>query len=221
MQTVIAIAAAVGMFGVFMPAYLVWKEKKKKAASILAKGLCTLLAVLLCFAGAMRVGTAASWWMTAGLFVCMIADIAIELQFISGVIAFLLAHLCYITAFCHLAPPSYVSIAVFVVTLGLFLLFFHKILSKTGEAKIPLLCYAAVISAMLAIAVMLPFSLGAHGWITAAGAVLFVISDMTLARNMYIHCTRFSDAFSLSCYYLGQYLLALSVYAVFLIPLQN
>lgn len=215
MQTVLAAAgAAAGMFVILMPAYLIFKEKKKKAVSVTAKGLCTLLAVLLCFSGALRIGTAAAWWMTAGLFVCMIADIAIELQFISGVAAFLLGHLCYITAFSHMAPFAYGSLLVFLVTYGLFFLFFTKSFDKMGSAKIPLIIYAAVISAMLSIAVMLPLTLGTRGWITAAGAVLFVISDMTLARNMYIRCTRLSDAFSLTCYYAGQYLLALSVFLI-------
>lgn len=209
-----AVGAAVGMFGIFMPLYLKVKKDKETALSLTFKGLCTLIAVLLCFAGALRSGTAFSWWMTAGLFVCMAADIAIGIQFIAGVFVFLIGHLCYITAFLSLAPYSSWSLLVFAAVLALAFGLFRKTLDKAGNAKIPLCVYAAVISAMLSIAVLLPVTLGRNGLIPAAGAVLFVLSDMLLARNMYIRMTRLSDAFCLTCYYAGQYLLALGVFLV-------
>lgn len=69
-----------------------------------------------------------------------------------------------------------------------------------------------VILAMVSIAVLLPFSIGPIGMLPAVGAVLFVLSDFLLARNMLVKVTRLSDAVSLYFYYLAQFILAMSVY---------
>lgn len=212
MQLIIAVVSAIGMFGVFMPAYLLSKRNKESAISLTFKGACTLIAVLLSFAGAVRSGSPAAWCMTVGLFVCMIGDVAIGIQFVCGVFSFLLGHLCYITAFGIIAPFSPWSAVTFLFIAAAFVILFYKRLDKMGSAKVPLCVYVAVISAMLSIALLLPASLGIAGLLPASGAVLFVLSDALLARNLMIRSTRFSDTLSLVCYFAGQYLLALNAF---------
>lgn len=76
----------------------------------------------------------------------------------------------------------------------------------------PCIGYAAVLAAMTALAVSL-CTTGRNGVIAAIGAALFFISDATLAV---LHCAppkkpALLGAFSITCYFLGQFLLALSV----------
>lgn len=215
MDKIVAACAAVGIFGIFLPIYLRVKKEKETALSLTFKGLSTLIAAALCFAGALSGGSAFAWWMTAGLLACLIGDIAIGIRLTAGVLAFLTGHLCYIAAFLYLAPYSSWSLLAFAGILALAYILFYRVLDKTGDAKVPLCVYAVVISAMLSIALLLPLTLGRHGLVPAAGALLFVLSDMLLARTMYVRSSRFKEAVSLACYYAGQYLLAISVFLIF------
>ena len=210
--TGVGVGAAVLMFTVLMPAYLHTKQGGETIRALILKGLCTLMAVLLCLVGAWQSGTADSWWMVVGLSLCLVGDVVLGIQFVGGVCAFLLGHLCYITAFLNKAPFSLWSITAFIGILMVIIRLFYRFIKKMGNLQIPLCIYATVISAMLSIAIILPFTIGKCGFLPAAGAALFVLSDLLLLRNMLVQKTQFSDSFSLTCYYLGQYLLALSVF---------
>lgn len=212
----IAIAAVGAVFLlVLVPAYLHAKKgASKKAYALCFKGACTLVPVLLCLAGA---GIAAgrltgAWWMTVGLVLCLVGDILLELVFLAGMAAFLCGHLAYIAGFLAMAPFRWESVPIFAIALLIVVVLFYRLLPQMKEKRGPFIGYAVVLLAMLAVAMALPFSLGARGAVAAAGALLFVVSDLLLARNLLLGPIGHSDAVSLGCYFSGQYLLALSVW---------
>ena len=69
---------------------------------------------------------------------------------------------------------------------------------------------AAAAGSLLALA--LPAGLGARGWVVALGALLFTLSDLTLARGLLVKATPLGDAVCLTLYYGAQFTLALSVF---------
>lgn len=210
--TAAAVFAALCM-AVLTPSYLhMQKKERHHALAITLKGLCTLTAVVLGLAGAIHSGAAYPWLMTAGLFLCLLGDVLLCIWFIYGVCAFLLGHLCYIAAFGVLAPFSLWSIAVFA---GIFVLIAFLFLRKLGDMakwRIPLSLYGAIVSAMVSLAALLPFTAGRFGWLPAAGGILFIVSDALLSYRLLIKPSERINHISLSCYYAGQYLLALSAF---------
>ena len=65
---------------------------------LLMKGGTTAIASLLALAGALLWPTPYAGWLAAGLLLCALADVLLELRFPLGMLAFALGHLCYIAA---------------------------------------------------------------------------------------------------------------------------
>ncbi len=212
MRDWLAAAAAVVMLGILTPWYLKLKQGPRRTLSAVIKGTCTLVAAGLCLAGCLREGGIAGWWLLAGLCLCLAGDVLIIYHFLGGMGAFLLGHLAYIAAFLCRAPFFAGSIPVFIGVCGLIILLFWRAIPTLGKAWPAYAVYAAVLAAMLSIAAMLPAAPGAWAWMTAAGAALFAVSDLLLARNLLKKPGPFADWLSLTCYYAGQLLLALSVF---------
>jgi uncharacterized membrane protein YhhN len=163
-----------------------------------------------------------------GLFFGMVGDICLMLpreQFIAGLVAFLLGHVCYIIGFNFEAPPiTIVTIAMVVVVALVALLIIRPVraglLAKGQKALLqPVEIYAGVISLMLLSALV---TLVRPEWEKTAavfaclGAASFFLSDMMLAWNKFV--TPFSRA-SLKVivtYHLGQILIALGAATQFM-----
>lgn len=209
----IAVLAAVLLFVVTMPLYLHMKRGPHKKTALLLKGLSTLIPTVLCIVGAASdAAPPGSWWMAVGLMLCLIGDVVLELHFITGMGAFLLGHLCYIGSFLSQKGPSLWIVGYFIPLMMLVTLLFVPLVPKLEKPRLPYIVYVVVIVAMLSAALPLPFALGIRGVLQAAGAALFVLSDLLLGRNLLTFTNRLRDAVSLSCYYAGQYLLAVSVW---------
>ena len=212
MKMGVSIGAAVVMLAILMPVYLSINQRTNKALALIVKGLCTFVAAVICFVGAWRSDTANAWFITAGLFFCLVGDVTLGIHFITGVLFFLFGHLCYLAAFFGIAPFSLWSMPVFLVVFSLIAFLFLKRTGRLPYPRLPLCFYAAVICLMLSTAVLLPAWAGMRGWVTAAGAVLFVLSDSLLATTMLYRRSDLINGISLTCYYAGQLLLALSVF---------
>lgn len=126
----------------------------------------------------------------AALFFSFAGDVAIEYNFIAGLISFLTAHLFYIVLFYQLIsassrskPLMYVGWAVLAAYLGWFL---YKLLPLAGALQAPVAAYALIIGSMLALAIAgySYWSKDAAFWIIG-GAVSFVVSDSALAWNKF------------------------------------
>lgn len=208
--------------GVFLFIYLKHHNGGDLPKTVAVKAACTTLIVL-----ASVIGTANYWQgasnlvpllITAGLVFGLVGDVVICQSarggFFSGMVYFAIGHVCYIAAFVSLSKHLLWSIPVFIVIYLLFLFFFRKSNMHPGLLLVPMLIYAAIITAMVSLSVTMPFS-AKNGLILLVGAILFAISDAILAINSFSKSNgQKSDSFGLCCYFLGQSFFALSIYLI-------
>jgi len=124
--------------------------------------------------------------------------------FLSGLGAFLLAHLAYVAAF---APVSRVSPlpAAILVCLGAALL--GWLWPRLGELRLPVIAYVVALSSTLF------FGLGVKSSLVPLGAALFYLSDLAVARDRFVRPGLANRVVGLPMYYAAQVILALSVRA--------
>lgn len=210
-----------------LPMYIRLKHNNRYTPlKIAIKGSMTLIAVLFCGYGFLRIyrefgqinnvcfpsGFRTSPFILAGLVICMLADIVLVLYFPLGMLLFLIGHICYITCFLQIAPFNPVSIPVFAVASFITYRYFKRFSREMGKLKFGYIIYGLVILSTFSIAIMLPFSIGSYGVIPAISSVLLVISDIMLAVNKLAGHKHFSDLLYLGYYFTGQYFLALSIF---------
>ncbi|MHA1992033.1 MAG: lysoplasmalogenase [Candidatus Hodarchaeales archaeon] len=145
-------------------------------------------------------------------FLCFLADIGLEKNFLVGMILFLLAQLSLIVSFLTLAFTFDVVIENVVIALILFLLvlvydfFLLRYLSSSekglGEFKVPVLVYSVVISIMFVSTIYLFLSSSViDSLLISFGALFFVISDSFIAFREFHHKFKWSELIVMSTYY--------------------
>jgi uncharacterized membrane protein YhhN len=157
------------------------------------------------------------WLILAGLVLSAAGDLALipreRRWFLAGLVAFLLAHVAYTLAFAEqadpLSLPSVYLLLIGLASLALYLYFRPHL----GRMKVPVAAYVVIITVMLAASwAVAASSPGLFGWQVAAGATLFYLSDITVARSRFVPGAGFANrAVGLPLYYAGQFLLALSI----------
>ncbi|HEL5400818.1 TPA: lysoplasmalogenase [Stenotrophomonas maltophilia] len=158
----------------------------------------------------------------AGMLLSCVGDIALMLPmdaFVPGLVAFLLAHLCYIVAFRDGLRAGRGLLAAGVL-LGAF-----AVLNVLGlwphlpaPMRIPVLAYVVVLASMAVLALARQWRRPRPGaaeassarW-AAAGALLFVASDSLLAWDRFSGGLPLASLLVLSTYYGAQYAIARSV----------
>jgi uncharacterized membrane protein YhhN len=159
--------------------------------------------------------SAYQWLIVAGLVFSLGGDVLLISpdRFVAGLVSFLIAHLFYIAAFVIGNPAEHVvyfySMLPFVVFAGLILYFIYKGL---GSLKTPVLFY------LLVIVVMGWQSLNQY-WFNSnifslaalIGASLFMLSDSLIAVDKFRGELKYNRTMIMTTYYVGQYLIALSV----------
>jgi uncharacterized membrane protein YhhN len=193
------------------------------------KASATIVTIVIGTLALWQSGTKSYWFYTllivAGLVLSLIGDIALELThpqaFLSGMIAFALAHISYIAAFfVAQAYSGVITSAWRDVVAGLALtvlgmLFYYYVHRHLGQFRVPVLFYIVIISIMLHRAVSsADYGVGIplQPAFAVAGAMCFYVSDFILALNKFV----FEDdsvqggAIVLGFYYLAQLMLALS-----------
>lgn len=157
------------------------------------------------------------WLIVLGLALSAIGDVALiprdRRAFLAGLVAFLLAHVAYTFAFAQWADPlSLPPLALGVVLLSSVLLF-RYFQPHLGPMLVPVAIYIVVITGMLAAAWAVAAGAATTlGLYVGAGATLFYLSDITVARSRFIPGTGFANrAVGLPLYYAAQFLLALSI----------
>jgi uncharacterized membrane protein YhhN len=144
--------------------------------------------------------------MVAGLVLSLGGDVFLLLSekwFIAGLATFLLGHIAYVVGL-QLAPTSLpwslvglAVVAVAIATVG------RRVVSGVagGEHRslaVPVIAYLVVISAMVVSA------FGTQGGWAIGGAMLFYVSDATLAWNRFLEQRRFGPLGVMTTYHLGQ-----------------
>ncbi|NNE71226.1 MAG: lysoplasmalogenase [Rhodothermales bacterium] len=180
----------------------------------LAKPLAMISIILIAVFAWPTVSDAYRLWMLIGLGFSLLGDIALMLprdRFLAGLSAFLVGHVAYAMAFLgrltEFSPLPYLPFAlaaVFIVVI----LWRHL-----DRLRLPVIVYAAAIAVMAGSAWAVAMATGSlSGWLAAAGASLFLFSDVVLALNRFVGEIKNSDALIVATYFPGQLLLALSVF---------
>ncbi|MBW2263129.1 MAG: lysoplasmalogenase [Deltaproteobacteria bacterium] len=156
-------------------------------------------------------------FLAAGLVLCLVGDVCLALpgekSFMAGLVSFLLGHVMYIVAFFLVTDVGLWaaggSVVVFAASIGVFM----WLRPHLGDMKIPVLVYVLVISVMLTAAwsVFMESGVGSDGrLLVLVGAVMFYLSDITVAMDRFVK-DRFSNKLvGLPLYFGGQFLLAFS-----------
>ena len=149
----------------------------------------------------------------AGLIFSLAGDIFLMLpkdRFIHGLLAFLIAHLFYISGF--ISVLSILSVWPFII-LGLFgASVFLYLLPGLGKRRLPVLVYMLVIVVMAGLAWGVWLEKGGKAALmAAAGSVLFIISDSVLAMMRFRGKFRFSTTLKVLTYLSAQFLIASSM----------
>jgi uncharacterized membrane protein YhhN len=153
-----------------------------------------------------------AWMITGGVLFNLAGDILLiseaDVPFLIAVPLVLTGHIFYTVAFAGAAaggafwPPPWPAYIVGVLSIGLVTLLWPGL----GVMKLPVVVYAAAITAMVAAAcktVNGPLPAAAAGAATI-GAFLFYVSDATLAWNRFRRRFPHAAALTLSTYWLGQ-----------------
>lgn len=122
--------------------------------------------------------------------------------FLGGLVAFLLAHVAYAAAFAGAARPSPLAAVLVAAATGAAL---RWLWPGLDDMRVPVAAYCAVIAAMLWLA------LGVDRAEVRAGALLFYVSDLLVARDRFVRPGFANRLVGLPLYYAGQVLLALAV----------
>jgi len=195
-------------FAVMVVFYLLYEgskfsDKFSKHVSTVFKCTTTSCAVLLALYGAALHG-GSNWLLAAGLLICAVADGVLVYYFIPGMGIFGLGHIAYCAAYLLKSPPGTLNFLLMAFLMTVVAFGALKFKNRMGRRTVPFTLYAFILCVML--------SLGATQTpLLALGALFFIISDATLAKNILLGATRRQDYFSLGCYYLGQFLIAASI----------
>lgn len=211
------VAAVVLTWLVLMPVHFRAKALSNRPLSLASKAAPTLFsAAFAAYASfAPKGGSPYAPLIFAGLSVCALADVALEVRFEVGGTLFFLGHMLYIAALALRRTLSWWCLAVFLVALAALWLFLARYRAQAPKRHIVLglAIYAAALAALLGFSLPLPFLAPSRSALLAAlGAALFVASDLTLCHNTLRNKPVSWRYFSLGTYYMGQLLLALSAF---------
>lgn len=197
---------------IFMAAFywLYMDDKRKRFQGVqplVFKGLATFCTAILACVGAVQSGLTADIFLCVGLIVCVAADVLLEIRFTYGMAAFALGHLFYCAAYVMTAPPALASGIVFLALAGGCLALYPILRHYAKERSA-----AQYLAYALLLCVMLSLSLPQRS-LLLLGACMFVLSDAMLAFRMARKRKSMLYNYAcLACYYLAQYLIALSIF---------
>ena len=185
---------------------MTWTPGSNRNLALFHKGMATLCAFLLSLYGAILHPAAGNILLSLGLLVCTAADVVLGKNLMRGMAVFGLGHVFYCTAYWRKAPPTLTSLIVFLFLLVFCFFLYPQIKQRAGKRPpLPFLCYGIVLFLMLALAV-------SQKPVLFIGAILFVVSDLLLAFRIFTqNQSKILDYICLGCYYLAQYLIALSI----------
>lgn len=159
--------------------------------------------------------------MMAGLILGAIGDAALlahgSTGFLIGLGSFLLGHIAYVVGFTrclHGASVSTSTMALWAIPLAAGAIALRWLWRHLGNMRIPVIAYVTVITAMMLAAIAV-FHDSARAptfrYLVGAGATLFFISDLAVARDKFIAPGWRNKVWGLPAYYAGQLLLAWSM----------
>ena len=159
-----------------------------------------------------------AYWMLPGFLACLVGDVCLALRsqkwFRIGLAAFLAGHLFYIIAFLRHCAITVWTGGSLVLAAAVGWVVFCRLKPHLGKMRMAVVAYIVVISLMVcsAFSIMGDARIRADArWLVLSGAVCFYLSDLFVARQRFIRAQFANRLIGLPLYYLGQFLLALSV----------
>ena len=156
-----------------------------------------------------------AFWFGLGLSFSLLGDVLMlsDRMFLFGLVAFLFAHISYITGFKEeiltLTAWSLILAIFIAINVGRLLRRIVGAMRAKGESRlvIPVTLYGTVISVMLYAAMSTiynPVWKTSAAFFVSAGAFLFCASDAVLAWNKFVSALKTGRIWNISLYYLGQ-----------------
>ena len=201
--------------------FLLQESKKRYVPAVVLKGLASACFVILGFL--LSGGSPTAKLITAGLLLGCIADVLLNLRmvfpkkgqliFLVGIIVFLSGHILYLIAILKGAAPLWICVIIGVILTALLMKWIFARITAKKAFKIFGIVYIGAIMLLNCVAIgNLIVSPSAFTAVFAAGAVLFLLSDIVLILNTFGKETKQSlRVMNISLYYLGQLLIALSL----------
>ena len=147
----------------------------------------------------------------AGDVLLMFTDISASF-FLSGLVAFLLAHIMYIMVFLDKKNSKKIALIFITVLLIYAIGIFYLLKDGLGDMLIPVIVYMLVILTMVLTSTMRKDNVSNKSYnLVFLGAVFFVISDSFLAINKFYQPVPLSKIIIMSTYSLAQYLIVLGL----------
>ena len=205
-----------------LAAMFMWMEKKEKyVGAVVLKGMASLCFVLV---GVMAGnGGQLAKLIVTGLLLGCVADVLLNLRwvfpkkgqliFLVGILVYLGGHVVYLAAVLPMADNWAVCVVVGVVLTALLMKWIFSKITAKKAFKIFGVFYLGAIMLLNCVAVSnLMTAPSAFTGLFAAGALLFLISDIVLILNTFGPKSKFSlRVTNLSLYYIGQLLIAWSM----------
>lgn len=186
-----------------------------RMAHYIAKPLATVAILAMAVLSASPISQRYKQFIVVGLVCSLVGDVLLMLPgdyFVPGLVAFLLAHLCYLSAFLRQSrfaarPVAYVGYLMVSAAL------LSSLLPSLPRPLVaPVLVYVVVITAMAAqSSVWMLESGSAEARRAAIGAAWFVVSDATLAIARFRMEVPYRDLIVLGTYFVAQWCIARSV----------
>lgn len=207
------IVVAVSLMVIFGILYKGLEGRWGKKALIF-KAAATAMAVAVCLAGTIRHLDAPALMVLAGLVCCMAADVVLEIAFIPGGGLFGAGHAFLIVAYWIWNPPSWKTIAIFLMVYGTVFWIFRREFPRLGRKRGLALLYLFFLGTMASMAVTLYVDKpSVWAGCAAAGGICFLASDVMIAwRVIKKRRERWLDRLLLTLYYAAVYLIACAVY---------
>jgi len=151
-------------------------------------------------------------WIYGALLFAWLGDMALlkhgKVFFMLGLVSFLVGHLFMSTHLIGLLPVSLTTttpVTIFSVMLGLALGLFNYLRPHLGSLKLPVLVYCLVLATKGSLALILVWQMpNVTTAMVAAGALVFMMSDLTLAINRFVKPIHQAHLWVMSSYALAQ-----------------
>lgn len=226
MSVAVIILALAGM--ILQCVFIIVEHKEKYVPAVALKGSA---AVVFCVIGMVAMNQVSAnqdfaRLVVIGLCFGALGDVLLNLRFVfpkvgqkiflAGVAAFLTGHILYLCAIVPLSQNLMPCLIVGVLLAAALLTWIFKTLTVKLAFKIFGVLYIGAIVLMTAVAIGNVIAApGTAAWMHAVGAVLFTLSDIVLIFNTFGKTQKFSMRITnLSLYYLGQLMIAGSLYFI-------
>lgn len=200
------------LVGVFVAALLVADAREAPRAKFICKTAASVCFVLL----AVSLHVLDRGWfgcfVLAGLVMALGGDVALAISgkraFLVGLVLFLVGHLAYIAAF-GMVVPAHGWLSLFsVIPAVATLIVFAALAPNLGSMRGAVIVYMAAITVMVVAAMAARRAGHPHGDALLCGALLFYVSDFSVARDRFVKRAFVNRAWGLPAYYAAQVLIA-------------